>query len=170
MLGLPLYEGVDWNSFPVGVGEFPRVSLFTREWIEIAILAIKGHKSRSLPLYEGVDWNLNRDMISACRSVSLFTREWIEISENNKYFLLLYRLPLYEGVDWNWKISNLLKNAMRSPSLRGSGLKFLFFFQFILSNFVSLFTREWIEIPSAFTAFLYPMSLPLYEGVDWNNQ
>ena len=35
---------------------------------------------------------------------------------------------------------------------------------------VSLFTREWIEIP--FDALLHPLSnsLPLYEGVDWNNE
>ena len=33
--GLPLYEGVDWNTNIDGKRKFKTVSLFTREWIEI---------------------------------------------------------------------------------------------------------------------------------------
>ena len=53
------------------------VSLFTREWIEIRMLA--------LPL------RLHR--------VSLFTREWIEILQVVGTSPEKQRLPLYEGVD-----------------------------------------------------------------------
>ena len=54
---LPLYEGVDWNRLLEKSHQDVKVSLFTREWIEIkTFLSIK------------------------CRQpVSLFTREWIEI-------------------------------------------------------------------------------------------
>ena len=58
------------------------------------------------------------------RLVSLFTREWIEIEEDV------------------WKTLNKRK----SPSLRGSGLKYAFIFSRQISPIVSLFTREWIEI------------------------
>ena len=55
------------------------------------------------------------------------------------------RLPLYEGVDWN-SIHKL----------------------FLLFAWVSLFTREWIEISSTVITVPTGVSLPLYEGVDWN--
>ena len=57
-------------------------------------------------------------------AVSLFTREWIEISSGRKN-------------PWNEK---------KSPSLRGSGLKFVWFLDTETPQCVSLFTREWIEI------------------------
>ena len=58
MLGLPLYEGVDWNSVP-----------FLQ-----AVLDLR------LPLYEGVDWNKEKiEKFLGRENVSLFTREWIEI-------------------------------------------------------------------------------------------
>ena len=77
-----------------------------------------------------------------------------------------------------------------SPSLRGSGLKYvhvctsclltsvsLFTREWIeivcqplfpKKYFVSLFTREWIEILSTMIPCSMRCSLPLYEGVDWN--
>ena len=54
-----------------------RVSLFTREWIEI-------DNSQGLP------------NVSA---VSLFTREWIEIIFGMYFCAIGKSLPLYEGVD-----------------------------------------------------------------------
>ena len=75
-----------------------------------------------------------------------------------------------------------------SPSLRGSGLKFVLWDQKKSNPPVSLFTREWIEIsrvylvkiPSKVSLFtrewieistpsgglIGAISLPLYEGVD----
>ena len=76
-----------------------------------------------------------------------------------------------------------------SPSLRGSGLKYLSETKMTLAEFVSLFTREWIEITATrqhdargfvspslrgsglklgrFEYKLYARyRLPLYEGVD----
>ena len=80
--GLPLYEGVDWNQSVLGTRRLKRsVSLFTREWIEMAELSIKLRLDGGLPLYEGVDWN-------NC------------VYHNQLPFS---RLPLYEGVDWNSK-------------------------------------------------------------------
>ena len=77
----------------------------------------------SLPLYEGVDWNIDRCLYHQIRNVSLFTREWIEMTSSpNQWY------------------------PVRSPSLRGSGLK--------SPRGVYLLTK--------------PRRLPLYEGVDWN--
>ena len=124
------------------------VSLFTREWIEI---------QTNFAISQKATW------------VSLFTREWIEIKAAR----------------------NLWDNLVESPSLRGSGLKSLFYnvsaykyhrlplyegvdwnntksFKCIMQSHVSLFTREWIEIPSGFAFFWCYYCLPLYEGVDWN--
>ena len=53
------------------------VSLFTREWIEIGVIC-------SHPCL-------------IC--VSLFTREWIEIAGHDGRQRKVYGLPLYEGVD-----------------------------------------------------------------------
>ena len=98
-------------------------------------------------------------------AVSLFTREWIEI--------------IYAG---------FLSNQTKSPSLRGSGLKFCRGAIAEGKFYVSLFTREWIEIvipaQSVRTLLRSPSlrgsglkyrkhsdsirryRLPLYEGVD----
>ena len=54
-----------------------RVSLFTREWIEMTEAVEKAH------------WFI----------VSLFTREWIEIATGCLPMPGLQGLPLYEGVD-----------------------------------------------------------------------
>ena len=55
---LPLYEGVDWNnSFSILLLSALKVSLFTREWIEIHYASRFLSPIIGLPLYEGVDWN-----------------------------------------------------------------------------------------------------------------
>ena len=56
------------------------------------------------------------------------------------------RLPLYEGVDWNK----------------------IFFTLTGWDAAVSLFTREWIEMPASAWSKRDRLRLPLYEGVDWN--
>ena len=83
--------------------------------------------------------------LHAVLPVALFTRAWIEII--------------------------CCKNGCRtcqSPSLRGRGLK-SDEIVFVTGGFtVALFTRAWIEIMFAPCYFLYNISRPLYEGVDWN--
>ena len=145
---LPLYEGVDWNGIPYStLQRWKSVSLFTREWIEIAgVINLSVHVG-SLPLYEGVDWNLQFHRLpNIGLLVSLFTREWIEISIVFKIFLVV-----------------------PSPSLRGSGLKCPPHKLDDSSRAVSLFTREWIEILNLKATRRKSDSLPLYEGVDWNS-
>ena len=193
-LGLPLYEGVDWNRWNNNtvrlvnmVSLFTRewieicriwtlvlkrqlVSLFTREWIEIGSIGTVHRHCSSLPLYEGVDWNAL----------------WLGYDKPRKI-----SLPLYEGVDWNkisfvsivspplvslftrewiemWHLHTELQRKSKSPSLRGSGLKSWSSTLVASTIKVSLFTREWIEIANLPALLLQQPRLPLYEGVDWN--
>ena len=74
--------------------------------------------------------------------VSLFTREWIEILLTTNIFYVIL-----------------------SPSLRGSGLKFMVLLVLNCLE-VSLFTREWIEINTDAFLQVCEERLPLYEGVD----
>ena len=192
--GLPLYEGVDWNR--VQVRDNPdrerspslrgsglkskstlsntlvvKVSLFTREWIEIwgtapdsSIInkspSLRGSGLKwngcnesfwwkSLPLYEGVDWNS-----SLLHAHGLpFRLPLYEGVDWNRHFPWYVsqslRLPLYEGVDWNQFDFCMYFLLRRSPSLRGSGLKFWLNDIWSVKDFVSLFTREWIEMKTA---------------------
>ena len=121
------------------------VSLFTREWIEIA--------PHFWTVLYGMSPSLRgsglKFLAARCKNiwpyVSLFTREWIEISSLSSRSRMVWSLPLYEGVDWNSGNNRILRERGSSPSLRGSGLK-----SFLTASvFVSL-------------------CLPLYEGVDWN--
>ena len=141
-----------------------RVSLFTREWIEIGIKNPDGRTSQSpslrgsglksyfvwilleeiicLPLYEGVDWNVGLHRTHA-NSTSL---------------------PLYEGVDWNRRCRMKAHAAVSSPSLRGSGLKcWMKSYNFHRQN-VSLFTREWIEMLCFFALHRLTRSSPSLRG------
>ena len=192
----------------------PPVSLFTREWIEILIAFSPAiWKSSRLPLYEGVDWNpvqlivnhtvqcvslFTREWIeinrwhssSMQRSVSLFTREWIEMQTTVIIPCLTFRLPLYEGVDWNRR--NIKSGVFFSglPLYEGVDWNACSADNF-RNAYVSLFTREWIEIKTTLSLGLRSRSpslrgsglkslvalcksarlvcLPLYEGVDWNS-
>ena len=144
------------------------VSLFTREWIEISMIARKFSWLSRLPLYEGVDWNWMSHTRTKERCVSLFTREWIEIPTAFPWTLWFPGLPLYEGVDWNMQAVVNGNCLHTSPSLRGSGLKFRSCCVYRFQNKVSLFTREWIEIQCRKGWLLGQPCLPLYEGVDWN--
>ena len=144
---LPLYEGVDWNIFYILLFLASNiVSLFTREWIEIEKSHIIKQRGHRLPLYEGVDWNLLPEVPASNQS----------------------SLPLYEGVDWNSLVIVQLTVSWMSPSLRGSGLKSKSESFFVSQLDVSLFTREWIEIPRIADRSANIICLPLYEGVDWN--
>ena len=142
---LPLYEGVDWNSFLCHSFRIPPVSLFTREWIEIATSPKIGHALWS-PSLRGSGLKLFRHC-----ELPLFQ----------------LGLPLYEGVDWNGIDNGCLCRYIESPSLRGSGLKCSGMpFQTVL---VCLPLYEGVDWNRIFLRLLYfSFSLPLYEGVDWN--
>ena len=188
---LPLYEGVDWNRDPDCIRYLFFVSLFTREWIEICIVIASNPVRKMSPSLRGS--GLKSVLIigeSGSGKVSLFTREWIEIFCWTNANKREQSLPLYEGVDWNqlqaddtgtfksvslftreWieiKVQGAFRPSGRSPSLRGSGLKYLVVNTCYISRHVSLFTREWIEILSEYI-YHSLWCLPLYEGVDWNN-
>ena len=81
---------------------FGFVSLFTREWIEIL-----------------ADWIYMHHVFC----VSLFTREWIEI-KNRLHSKRLFPVSLFTR-EWIEIIESLSKAFvfLKSPSLRGSGLK-----------------------------------------------
>ena len=100
------------------------VSLFTREWIEIA--------------------NGKGEVLAAV--VSLFTREWIEICPDHGQKLAEGGVSLFtrEWIEINQ--TNLYYSDPPSPSLRGSGLKWDSSINNEENYRVSLFTREWIEI------------------------
>ena len=144
---LPLYEGVDWNlESDVVTDDKDWVSLFTREWIEIDTGVSCCCFFPCLPLYEGVDWNPVNHALCIGYVVSLFTREWIEIIATR----LLKKVEIVSLFTREWiEIfcwTNANKCEQKSPSLRGSGLKWCWGVEMDLCN----------------------VSLPLYEGVDWN--
>ena len=102
--------------------------------------------NQSLPLYEGVDWNRKGTYPFPQRDVSLFTREWIEIVVRFAISATITS-PSLRGSGLKWLFPRAKTKQQRpSPSLRGSGLKCLLCRQF----------PERIQ------------GLPLYEGVDWN--
>ena len=81
-----------------------RVSLFTREWIEINSCRLERHKRKWVSLFTR-EWIEITQILPAQINlgVSLFTREWIE--------MLKIQFPSLQMI--------------LSPSLRGSGLKSL---------------------------------------------
>ena len=100
--------------------------------------------------------------------VSLFTREWIEIPPVKSSTFVCKSSPSLRGSglkcqNWRWT-----KFCLWSPSLRGSGLKSRRNHLCINAVWVSLFTREWIEICTLSLIAVQISGLPLYEGVDWN--
>ena len=142
---LPLYEGVDWNFLftwkqvriiksPSLRGSGLKFQCKFRFVVCSRSPSLRGSGLKSvsirknpflwcLPLYEGVDWNCGRRLDVCSCLVSLFTREWIEITRSSCIGCRQSRLPLYEGVDWNSMPKKLLLKDVKSPSLRGSGLK-----------------------------------------------
>ena len=191
LLCLPLYEGVDWNRKRTNRNRRGSVSLFTREWIEIIRCPNLGKCSMSPSLRgSGLKCIQTKEQAGFARSPSLrgsglkwsgadwYTRlECLPLYEGvdwNHQILCLWQqhlcLPLYEGVDWNrWCVLPLFC-CVRSPSLRGSGLKSHLPMNDGKTRLVSLFTREWIEMMVRFAVVLLRQRLPLYEGVDWNHQ
>ena len=128
-------------------GDPIKVSLFTREWIEIIrVCASWTAKCLSLPLYEGVDWN----------------------KTSQKAVWFWNQSPSLRGSGLKYHCWNTCKLVFMSPSLRGSGLKWCSPHGLHGCFTVSLFTREWIEIQPQGDIIIPISSLPLYEGVDWN--
>ena len=91
-------------------------------------------------------FNHDFSCILAIFAVSLFTREWIEILDTatnvNRFTVSLFTR------EW---------------------IEIQFGDDIYASDVVSLFTREWIEILWLIQQIKQSMSLPLYEGVDWNH-
>ena len=144
---LPLYEGVDWNSVFTAQIDSCNVSLFTREWIEIAC-SVRSSSWSNVSLFTREWIEIPHCPVKCfCWRVSLFTREWIEISTCRR----------------------LSDCRMSSPSLRGSGLKLqgLFVFHHRWPRLPLYEGVDW-NIGFARTASAPAGSLPLYEGVDWN--
>ena len=75
--------------------------------------------------------------------------------------------PSLRGSGLKFTGRNACGDCLQSPSLRGSGLKSSAVQAAERCRPVSLFTREWIEIPvPQYASCLYRVRLPLYEGVD----
>ena len=90
-----------------------------------------------------------------------------------KFFCLWFackiaKSPSLRGSGLKLHFTRILRTGLESPSLRGSGLKYNLAHVVSHFIFVSLFTREWIEISSIFPMVFAFSRLPLYEGVDWN--
>ena len=100
------------------------------------------------PLCEGVDWNFQYCLKKAWQ----------------------YCRPLCEGVDWNCLCHYIAVFVVRSPSLRGRGLKYTWIPIHTSGNIVALFARAWIEICKRVWEPRTAYSRPLCEGVDWNIQ
>ena len=125
---------------------FERVSLFTREWIEIPTINSTFLCWQSPSLRGSGLKSVSQERIrNPCKSPSL------------------------RGSGLKLAVCSLESELSGSPSLRGSGLKFVRKRLLLFQMVVSLFTREWIEI--CHRSILYncdTKGLPLYEGVDWN--
>ena len=169
-----------------------KVSLFTREWIEIKKHAPRYGERHASPSLRGsglklLSYRQHGDDVAASPSLRGSGLKFYNGRlKNGKR----KRLPLYEGVDWNvdyilyhflnfnvslftreWieiKISLFVKcRQPRLPLYEGVDWNMLEF-AYCQLNLVSLFTREWIEMEIDALRDKARESLPLYEGVDWN--
>ena len=154
LYSLPLYEGVDWNGIVSGWLKNSFVSLFTREWIEIAAEYTALQEQLSPSLRGSGLKSPPPGCVVACRLVSLFTREWIEMCFGLVWWARSGGLPLYKGVDWNGFSWRIIKRQLKClPLYEGVDWNASIGMKQKGQAAVSLFTREWIEIPklSAYT-------------------
>ena len=100
-----------------------KVSLFTREWIEMASYSSWLPKNGS-PSLRGSGLKCSRRM----------------------QILLARKSPSLRGSGLKSFTSVIIFDLSKSPSLRGSGLKYWKEYPKLGMQIVSLFTREWIEI------------------------
>ena len=84
-------------------------------------------------------------LLVTAQAVSLFTREWIEM-HGCRPCIGVPGVSLFTREWIEIFVSQLDAQKKKSPSLRGSGLKFYRLFCVHPATTVSLFTREWIEI------------------------
>ena len=125
-------------------------------------------QERCLPLYEGVDWNqsIAKAFERAVSSPSL-RGSGLKLFPCMEIYRWMLCLPLYEGVDWNAASIRYCRNLVVSLFTR-EWIEIPSRTFWILPKPVSLFTREWIEIVCVCPRPPPPGGLPLYEGVDWN--
>ena len=185
----PSLRGSGLKSTYLAFGnQMARVSLFTREWIEIRVLVrinIPCDRSPSLR-GSGLKLSANQHLSNQVLSPSLR-------GSGLKFFCLWFackiaKSPSLRGSGLKLHFTRILRTGLESPSLRGSGLKsrhlrlprccgqspslrgsgLKYNLAHVVSHFifVSLFTREWIEISSIFPMVFAFSRLPLYEGVD----
>ena len=165
---LPLYEGVDWNRVFWKSDWKRRESLPLYEgvdWNLQWLLRIIRHYR--LPLYEGVDWNVNFMNQPRGTSLSPSLRGSGLKSPILEFIKQAESLPLYEGVDWNRLCAWCTAAFLCLPLYEGVDWN-IYIREIVNGFYVSLFTREWIEISWASFVNFASDSLPLYEGVDWN--
>ena len=144
-----------------------KVSLFTREWIEIDQNYMFYRLHLRSPSLRGSGLKQKKlNAIVSTFEVSLFTREWIEITTTWQNCQVLQKSPSLRGSGLKCPFYPGGDYENQSPSLRGSGLKFVARATIRKRVAVSLFTREWIEIAAELKAQLPEICLPLYEGVD----
>ena len=121
------------------------VSLFTREWIEIrAAYVVRALRESPSLRGSGLKSSGRRNILQGL-DVSLFTREWIEITAPFLYCNYIMS-PSLRGSGLKCFAVHFAAIWARSPSLRGSGLKWGGWSLMLPPIYVSLFTREWIEI------------------------
>ena len=141
------------------------VSLFTREWIEIFLSLIAPRFTLSPSLRgSGLKFFCLWFACKIAKSPSL------RGSGLKLHFTRILRTglesPSLRGSGLKSRHLRLPRCCGQSPSLRGSGLKYNLAHVVSHFIFVSLFTREWIEISSIFPMVFAFSRLPLYEGVD----
>ena len=141
----PSLRGSGLKSVSQGRIRNPCVSLFTREWIEIAPKKqTSAPHTVSLFTREWIEIKI-RHIIRTEHIVSLFTREWIEIKFASTLGHGVACLPLYEGVDWNFGAIRHDGSPKSLPLYEGVDWNVCLFVVWFARR-VSLFTREWIEI------------------------
>ena len=149
----------------IGYNIFSRVSLFTREWIEMARVRQPRTPHRSPSLRgSGLKSAVATPLAVAATSPSLRgsglkSAKVIDFSGKGQS-------PSLRGSGLKFRRCARNQPHLRSPSLRGSGLKSAVVTAGRLVSAVSLFTREWIEMMPKPLTRAQEFCLPLYEGVD----
>ena len=166
---LPLYEGVDWNCGCQFQRSRNKVSLFTREWIEIKTKVSPAWALRASPSLRGSGLKC-QNLVQRChglqRSPSL-RGSGLKSKIGHALYNAFWSLPLYEGVDWNLRRKLYVRHGSCLPLYEGVDWNCVLCGR-SCSFCVSLFTREWIEIKQVTEEYDLFLHLPLYEGVDWN--
>ena len=164
------------------------VALFTRAWIEMAIVLLysvikvlspssRGRGLKSIACCVAMFWQnvalFTRAWIEIISSssgstlilVALFTRAWIEIS-CPYCFEVFTSVALFTRAWIEIIRVAIAPDLLLSPSSRGRGLKYRKNRYNHVYRYVALFTRAWIEIEGLLYTLRVLPGRPLHEGVD----